>query len=166
MRSKTAQVDIFHNDIANTPAEQMERGVIFLLFWDEDGLDAASPKTKGDNFFCSVWTWLESSKMSHQEMILQLKNMFFFCWTLLVSFCFLLLVIVAGRVIFCVYCKDVGGGEKADLHWKVHINDLRGTGPYILWENMVDGRKSVPVDMGVSVNGGTPKWMVYNGKPY
>ena len=30
----------------------------------------------------------------------------------------------------------------------------------------VDGRNPAPVDMGGSKNRGTPKWMVYNGKPY
>ena len=27
-------------------------------------------------------------------------------------------------------------------------------------------RRLIDVDMGVSKNGGTPKWMVYNGNPY
>lgn len=128
-----------------------KRGNFFVILgWRDDcyllsGLGAASPKTKGGQFLAEFGLGLKVRRWVIKKWSFTSKIWCLSCWALLVCFCFLLLVIVAGCVNFCVYCKDVG--EKADLHWKVHINDLRGTGPYILWENTVDGRNSVPVDI-------------------
>ena len=55
-------------------------------------------------------------------------------------------------------------GEKQDLSVLVCSVELRG---FRLWRapGCLEIHSEV-VDMGVSKNRGTPKWMVYNGKPY
>ena len=131
----------------------MERGVIFLLFWDEMIATCflvwvlLLQKQRGDIFFAEFGLGLKVRRWVIKKWSFTSKIWCLFCWALLVCFCFLLLVIVAGVCEFLCLLQRCGGGEKADLHWKVYINDPRVTGPYILWENTVDGRNSAPVDI-------------------
>ena len=53
-------------------------------------------------------------------------------------------------------------------HHKVHMNEVSALMPEIIASKKLNGRTSdiIKIQMGVSENRGTPKWMVYNGKPY
>ena len=57
-----------------------------------------------------------------------------------------------------------------NLNWKIQVYHLRIKGPtvdlFISSSKMVQNTTFPLKVIGVSKNRGTPKWMVYNGKPY
>ena len=77
--------------------------------------------------------------------------------------------------IFTTQGYRIGFGVKNDNTWHTYINDHKCTGPSMytsskhmscLSQFLLNKTNPVGLYMGVSKNMGTPKRMVYNGKPY
>ena len=46
------------------------------------------------------------------------------------------------------------------------MNEVSALMPEIIASKKTEWEDIIKIQMGVSENRGTPKWMVYNGKPY